>query len=256
MRRASHLLCSLFTYQSSSTYQPIKVSESRRPPPSTTRSPHLNEPEFLQKRQKFDRQQQRQVILLRLQEEHGIGINERKDAFILGTEKTVYPAWVHDLPSHELNDLFSGVDLNLTETDMFTKRQLSTLPVKKRIHEWDRRKAAHLFHDTPPEAEQRVSKMQQNFARNSRQSRYQSLAYKAQKITLMRRQLKGRPQRFSAEPSDRVDYSRRLAAAARAIEERRATNGVWPVPKPAKQKKNFSNHSQDESQRGYDDFGQ
>ena len=109
------------------------------------------------------------------------------------------------------------------------RASLSKLAPKQRVSEWARLRAAAAYRDDLPEAEIHVTGLQRDIRRNSKKAYLQTLGARYMKITKVRREMLGYPQRVSAEPSNRVDYSRRLAALATRVTTQTPTNGKWPL---------------------------
>ena len=173
-------------------------------------------------------QKDRELILRRLEDSHGIRYEDRREAFMLGTQKQLYPLWVHQLPSPSLKWLLSAQSLNLKSIDLRHKSQLAMLPVKKRVTEFSRREAARRYEHSDPSAERPQLRQDHNKYRASREAYARQRMLDLQAMVRRRREMLGLPPRYSAVPTRRVDYSRRLARLATHLLEGHKSRGVYP----------------------------
>ncbi|KNH01758.1 hypothetical protein XU18_5128 [Perkinsela sp. CCAP 1560/4] len=170
-------------------------------------------------------------ILHRLYTQHDIAEEDILDAYMCGTQKQVYPKWVYGLPSKELENVMSAKIIGLEQFDFETHGQLDKLPLKKRIFEWEKVKLARQYERNISKGKWQDGQYSRNFIKNSQQVYHRNLRARYRKMTNFRRELRNLPQRFSAAPTDRIDYSYRFARAARMVQQGYETKGVWPPEK-------------------------
>eukprot|EP00760_Papus_ankaliazontas_P040114 PhM_4_TR9931/c0_g1_i1/m.5927 len=168
----------------------------------------------------------RHRTLQSLRDDHAIGPRERIEAYMLGTEETLYPSWLATLPSAVRSSILSIDDLDMSDGDMTMRGHLARLPMKKRISEFERMRAAWSFRDS---IEDRAGLLQRDQVYRGQQARVIEEMARRRRQQATRRRMQGKPAKVVADPKRSADYSFRLAKAAQRVVAGHATMGQWPL---------------------------
>lgn len=163
----------------------------------------------------------------RLVEEYAVYPSQRIDAFMLGDE-SVFPPWVHGLSS-AIRDRVKYGGLGITEDEEALRVRLARMPLDARREEWARLKAAKAYEAGL--GEQRINPRDIREARLVKRRNYILERKRQYRANILRRLAIGRPEEYAIHPSQRVDFSVRLAAIAQCVENGVDTKGKWPIDK-------------------------
>lgn len=190
--------------------------------------PHMNRKDFRRTAFKVDNLPHEDEVVEKHQdklvEDHGIYPEQRLDAYMTGDDR-IFPEWVQHL-GRVVRDRVKFGNIGLTEDDQVLRVNLGKLSYEERLKEWDRLKQARISRNT---IDKLLSPTEIRSARLGKRRFFWLQRRRLKRAAMLKNLVLKRPERYETWPTDRIDYSKRVANVCQHIELGLPTYGTWPL---------------------------